>query len=203
MSSYNKPPTVSDDDRAVEIYRKAAAIFHQRGYNATSMGDIAEIVDLTKGGLYYYIKGKEALLFAIMNFALDLLENEVLAKAKAVDDPQSRLRVLIEGHLRLILRDPATMTLLVEEEANLAPDHRVKIESRKRVYTHFLRDSVQSAGLDQENPQKSLAVDPTVATYGILGMIHWVVRWYSAEGRLTPDQLAHQLTHLAIVGLRG
>ena len=71
MPTYQKPPTVNDDARAVDIYREAARIISEKGFDATSMGDIAETVDLTKGGLYYYIKGKKALLYAIMNFVLN------------------------------------------------------------------------------------------------------------------------------------
>lgn len=62
MPSFQKPPTVNDDERAQDIYRRAAEIIYEKGFEATSMGDIADSVDLTKGGLYYYIKGKQALL---------------------------------------------------------------------------------------------------------------------------------------------
>ncbi|MEM8995810.1 MAG: helix-turn-helix domain-containing protein, partial [Acidobacteriota bacterium] len=100
MPSFQKPPTVSDDYRAVDIYRKAASIIYEKGFNATSMGDIADAVDLTKGGLYYYIKGKKALLFAIMNFAMDLLESEVLSPARQAADPHRRLARRVAGPSR-------------------------------------------------------------------------------------------------------
>ena len=40
-----------------------------------------------------------------------------------------------------------------------------------------------------------------VASYGLLGMIHWVVRWYHPHGRLDQDQVVAQLTHLALQGV--
>jgi AcrR family transcriptional regulator len=198
MTSFNKPPTVSDDYRAVDIYRKAAGIIFERGYNATSMGDIADIVDLTKGGLYYYIKGKEALLFAIMNFAMDMLDNEVLAKARELETPLERLTCLVAGHLRLVLRDQSAMSILVHDDLHLAPEHRAKIVSRKRAYTYFLRDTI-GAALAGSGVGRS--IDPVVASYGLLGMIHWVVRWYRPDGRLDQDQVVAQLTHLALQGV--
>jgi len=91
MASFTKPPTHNDDRRAKDIYRRAAVIIRDKGFDATSMGDIADAVDLTKGGLYYYIKGKQALLYAIMSFALERVENEVLEPALSVDDPETRL----------------------------------------------------------------------------------------------------------------
>ena len=91
MPTYQKPPTVNDDARAVDIYREAARIISEKGFDATSMGDIAETVDLTKGGLYYYIKGKKALLYAIMNFVLNLLEEEVIEIAAEEKNPDRRV----------------------------------------------------------------------------------------------------------------
>ncbi|MEM9555926.1 MAG: TetR/AcrR family transcriptional regulator [Acidobacteriota bacterium] len=198
MPSFNKPPTVSDDYRAVDIYRKAAKIIHEKGFNATSMGDIAEAVDLTKGGLYYYIKGKKALLFAIMNFAMDLLENEVLEPARAEHDDEKRLALLVGNHLRVVMGDPAAMSILVNEEENLTAEHRAKVLVRKREYADTLHDAIRSM-LDR---QGNSHVDPVVAVFSFLGMIHWVVRWYQPDGRLTQDQVVEQMTHLALHGLK-
>ncbi|MEM6795730.1 MAG: TetR/AcrR family transcriptional regulator [Acidobacteriota bacterium] len=199
MPSFQKPPTVSDDYRAVDIYRKAANIIYEKGFNATSMGDIADAVDLTKGGLYYYIKGKKALLFAIMNFAMDQLEAEVLAPARSEVDPRSRLANMVGGHIRVVLQDPSAMTILVYEEENLSAEHRVKIVSRKNEYEAVLRESIRAV-IDQQHPTGA-HIDPAVAAYSVLGMVHWIVRWYQREGRLSQDQIVHQMTHLVLNGL--
>ena len=52
MKATKKPPTGSERDRTIDIYNKAAEIFHERGFDATSMSSIASAVDLTKAGLY-------------------------------------------------------------------------------------------------------------------------------------------------------
>jgi AcrR family transcriptional regulator len=203
MPSFQKPPTVSDDYRAVDIYRKAANIIYEKGFNATSMGDIAEAVDLTKGGLYYYIKGKKALLFAIMNFAMDLLEAEVLVPAEGESDPQKRLANMVAGHIRVVIQDPSAMTILVYEEENLSTDHRAKILSRKEKYEQMLRGSIQTViDLRDGDPnQSNNKIDASVAAYSFLGMIHWVVRWHGTEVDLSKEEVVDQMTHLALYGL--
>ena len=203
MSTFHKPPTVSDDQRAVDIYRKSAEILHSRGYGATSMGDIAETVDLTKGGLYYYIKGKEALLFAIMNFAMDLIEKEVMAPAEVQNDPQERLAILVGNHLRLVLRDPSTMTLLVNEDVNLSPEHRAKIAARKRTYLALLRSTIeamQRRKAEEGGPEATIA-DTSLIAFSLIGMIHWTERWYRPEGRLDNEAVIRQMTRLVLHGL--
>ena len=198
MPSYPKPPTVNDDARAVDIYRQAARLINERGFRATSMGDIAETVDLTKGGLYYYIKGKNALLYAIMSYAMDRLENEVLAPAEDIDDPAERLASLLSNHLRLVLDEPDAMSILSNEEEGLTKDHRPKVRQRKRAYTRFLGLCINAVF---EARGMKAHVDANIAAYSILGMMQWVVRWYPSSEGFSPEDLVEQMTHLALYGL--
>ncbi|MEM8960114.1 MAG: TetR/AcrR family transcriptional regulator [Acidobacteriota bacterium] len=196
--AFQKPPTISDDKRAQEIYRRAAKVIYDRGFDATSMGDIARAVDLTKGGLYYYIKGKKALLFAIMSFALDLLDEQVIEPALAIDDPEARLRRLLAGQMRLVMNEPSPMTILVYEEEGLDENHRAKIEERKSAHSQLLEDTI--ADVLAGRPQH-LNADPKIATYSILGMIHWLVRWYQDEENVEQDEVVEQLLRFVLHGL--
>ncbi len=198
MADFQKPPTVSDDYRAVEIYREAADVISERGFNATSMGDIANAVDLTKGGLYYYIKGKKALLYAIMDFAMNRLEVEVLEPARKEEDPQQRLTILLSGHVELVLEDASAMTIMSSEEEGLDEKHRSQIRARKRAFAEFLRDTITAV---LETYGRTADIDPGVAAFSVLGMIHWIVRWYHADGRLGPEEIVVQVTHIILHGL--
>lgn len=198
MPTYQKPPTVNDDARAQDIYREAARIISEKGFDATSMGDIAETVDLTKGGLYYYIKGKKALLFAIMNFALDLLEERVMAASRAVEDPDGRLANLLAGYVRLVLEEPAAMGILVSEDEKLDPSYRPRIMERKRAYTDYLRDVIAEVA----ETRQSSDLDPSLAAFGVLGLVHGVVHWCQqySDG-LAEDEVVRQITRMALHGL--
>ncbi len=198
MPTYQKPPTVNDDERAVDIYRQAARIISVKGFDATSMGDIAETVDLTKGGLYYYIKGKKALLYAIMNFVLNLLEEDVIEIAEEEADPDRRLASLLSGYVRLVIDEPSAMNILVNEEEGLDASYRPKVMERKRAFADFLRESIVAV---LEKQDRIPELDPTVAAHSVLGMVHGVVLWYKTECDLTPDELVDQVTQLALRGL--
>ncbi|MEM7588255.1 MAG: TetR/AcrR family transcriptional regulator [Acidobacteriota bacterium] len=198
MPTYQKPPTVNDDARAIHIYREAARIISEKGFDATSMGDIAEIVDLTKGGLYYYIKGKKALLYAIMNFVLNLLEEDVIAIAREGDDPDERLATLLAGYVRLVIDEPSSMNILVNEEEGLDAAYRPKVMERKRAFTDFLRESIVAVLERQDRIPK---LDPNVAAHSVLGMVHGVVLWYKNDSTIEPDDLVNQVTQMALRGL--
>lgn len=69
------------DGRSGVIYRKAAQMIYEKGFDGISMNEIAEALDLTKPGLYYYVKGKKQLLHTIMSYAMDLLDVTVVKPA--------------------------------------------------------------------------------------------------------------------------
>lgn len=144
MAPFIKPPTISDDYRSADLYRQAADIFHEKGFASTTMDDLAESVDLSQGGLYYYIKGKAALLFAIMGYALDRLETEVLQEARRQEDPEECLSWLLQGYLSLVLEEPGAMSLLHSEEESLDEEHRRRVASRKGLFMGFFRDLIES-----------------------------------------------------------
>src|SRR6476469_10504875 len=86
---------VPTDGRASEVYRTAAEMILQKGYDATSVSDIAGALGITKAGLYHYIHGKTQLLFDIMQYGLDQLDLEVAQPAMEIRDPETRLRFMI------------------------------------------------------------------------------------------------------------
>ena len=188
-------PIVIEEDRAAVIFRTAAEIFQRKGYHATAMGEIADAVDLTKAGLYYYVKGKEDLLFAIMSFAMDRLEGWVEV-ARGCGSPEQRLRSIIGSHALGITKEGNAITLLVDETEALAPEHREKIRARQRAYYEFIRDNVAELGTAGRS-----ALDPTVAAFGILGLLMWLARWYRRDGKLGGDEVARQITAMALDGV--
>jgi AcrR family transcriptional regulator len=198
-----KPQQLSDEpDRLDEIYRAAAQLICERGYDATSMNDIAEAVGITKAGVYHHIQGKKDLLFRIMNFGMDELDENVIVPTRAIADAESRLRAIITNHVRLITSHITPqgynpVTIVVDEVAGLTPEHRRKISQRKRLYVDLIRDTLKQ--LKEEG--KLREIDLTVATFSLLGTMLWLSRWYRPEGRLTPDQVVEEISKLVLGGL--
>jgi len=186
----------TEPDRASTIFRTAAEIFQRKGYHATAMGEIADAVDLTKAGLYYYVKGKEDLLFAIMSFAMDRLEGWVETARACPGGPEQRLRSIIGSHALGIALDGNAITLLVDETEALNPEHRDRIRRRQRAYYEFIRDNVAEL-----NAAGRCGLDPTVGAFGILGLVMWLARWYRKDGALDGEAVARQVTAMALDGI--
>jgi AcrR family transcriptional regulator len=191
-----------ESDRLADIYRAAAQVICDKGYSSTSMNDIAEAVGLTKAGIYHHISGKQDLLFHIMNFGMDALEEEVILPARAILDPEDRLRTVIANHVQLITdrstpQGNSPVSIVVDEVAELTPTQRRKINQRKREYVDFL-----CVILNELKAQGKLEpIDVTVAAFSLLGTILWLSRWYSPEGRLSPVEIGEEITKITLGGL--
>jgi AcrR family transcriptional regulator len=179
------------------MYRTIAQLFRDRGFDATSVSDIARALGLTKAGLYHHFDSKEALLFEIMMFGLDKVRDEVILPVRAIADPEERLRQLITRHARITTRGHGAVAHLQDEIRALPPPSRKQVEHRMRVYFDLVRgtlDELHAAG-------RLCDVDRTVATFSLIGMILWLPRWFRQDGRLTQDHVAENIANLALGGL--
>lgn len=190
-------PVEGKGKRASDIYRVAAEIMCQKGYEATSMNDIAEAAGLTKAGIYHYIRGKEDLLFEIMNYAMDVVDHGIVTHAQEVEDAEERLRTIVERHARNVLEGVGALTIVLEEISALTPAHRRQITARKRSYYEFIRGTLE----ELEKEGKLRPVSPTVAAFSLLGMILWISRWYRRDGKLTTEQALHDYVEIGMNGV--
>lgn len=192
-----RTPDLFEDERAGNIYRTAARMIYEKGFDATSMNEIAEAVELTKPGLYYYVKGKKELLFAIMGFAMDLLDSEVVGPAQQIEDPAERLRIIVRQHARLLTRETSAVAILIDETGGLSDEQRIAITSRKRAYFELLRQTLERLAADG----RLRPVDPTTAAFSLLGMLMWLARWYDPSGRLKPEDVVRDVTEIALASV--
>ena len=186
-----------------EILRTAARLFQQRGYDATSMNDVAAALKLSKGGLYHHFQSKDEILFEIMNHAMEITEERVLAPVRGIADPEQRLRALIRLHIEVVLSPvDREITVMLHENHPLQPVLRKRINTLKKDYIHFVENLIAEV---QKNAQRAGqakgAVSPRAAAFALLGMINWIYQWYKPEGELQTHNLVPQFTALVFAGI--
>jgi AcrR family transcriptional regulator len=183
--------------RRARMCRTAAQLFRDRGYDATSVSDVARALGMTKAGLYHHFESKEALLFEIMMYGLERVRDEVIVPVRTVRDPEERLRQLIVRHARIATRGHGAIAHLGDEIRALPASSRRQVEQRMRIYFDLIRDTLtelKAAGRLRD-------VDPTVAAFSLLGMILWLPRWFRVGGRLDQASVAHDIASFALGGL--
>ena len=185
-------------DSRQDILHTAARLFQQRGYDATSMNDVAAALKLSKGGLYHHFQSKDEILFNLMDHAMDITQQRVIDPVRGIADPEQRLRMLIRLHIEVVLsvRD-REITVMLHENHPLPPALRRRINSRKKDYVHFMENLIAEV---QRARQSKGVVSPRAAVFALLGMINWIYQWYKPEGTLQGEQLAQQYTAIFFAG---
>jgi AcrR family transcriptional regulator len=190
-------------DSRQEILRTAARLFQQRGYDATSMNDVAAALKLSKGGLYHHFQSKDEILFEIMNHAMEITQELVMAPVRRIVGPEERLRALIRLHIEVVLspRD-REITVMLHENHPLPPALGKRINTRKKEYIHFVESLITDVQVNaQRGRSAKYAVSPRAAAFALLGMINWIYQWYKPEGELQAINLVPQFTDLVFGGI--
>lgn len=191
MQSFDERHQMSE-----EALIRAAEVIRTRGFNAASVKQISDAVGITKGGLYYYVKGKQDLLYQIMRYGLEMLE-EWTRSVESVEDPAQRLRSMVRMHVEAIARGKGALTVVSDEDQSLEPEDRADILRRKRRYFDFVRGILE----ELRSQGRLRDTDLSVATFNLLGMILHFARWYRPDGRMNPVQIADEMVDLALRGL--
>ncbi len=178
--------------RRAQILEKAAHLFCIKGYDSTSMSDIADAVGITKAGLYYFVEGKEHLLYLITDYGLDLLDETVVKPLEGIEEPLELLRQLIRYHVHMLIHRPREVTIILHERTGLTGEDREKVLQRKKAYIELVRNiliQLKEQGIARD-------IDPTAATFFLLGSMNWIYQWHKEDGRLTEEDLVRNLTQL-------
>ena len=193
--------SVRTQDKLREICRVAARVFYEKGYDGASMQDIAQAVHLTKAGLYHHVGSKDRLLFEIMNYGMDILDEMVLEKVKSIEDPREKLRQTIIGHIDLIVRErDLEITVILHENRSLKGALRTKINTRKKAYIHYLEDLIAKV---QDGAGGKVLISPREAAFALLGIINWLYQWYHVAGAVKEAELANDYVDFFFRGLLG
>jgi AcrR family transcriptional regulator len=189
-------------DRLAQIRIEASRLFIEKGYDGTSMQDIADAVGLTKAGLYHFVESKEDLLSLIIDIGLERLEREVIEPARAVADPAERLATYIRLHVDNISRIESDVgnpiTSVTDNLTGLSEARRVQTQARLRQVPDLVRGALQELNAAG---RLSPGLDTTVAAFSIIGMVMWTNRWRRPGGRLSSKDVAESIVRLALHGL--
>ncbi len=191
------PPTEVNEAHA-RLLDAACSLFKVKGYYATSMREIGDLLGLQKASLYYYVSGKEDLIYQISKASLENIANGVRTALTRVDGAFDRIYVLIVCHVVCLLQHQNWYAAAHDELHALSAERRVEIVALRDDYEKLLRQTLaegQAAGiLRTDVPAKFLGLV-------LLGMINCIYPWYQPEIHLTPLELGCLLADLYLNGV--
>ena len=176
----------------------ACALFAKRGYNATSILEIADAMGIRKASLYYYISSKEDLLYEISKAALGHVSTNVEWALQQVSLPQDRLYALITAHVISLLQHQNWHAAANEELVTFTDERRGEIVALRDDYELLVRrelKAAQSAGLIRTD------IPVKVLSLVLFGMITHIYPWYQPGIDISTSELGHLLGDLFFTGV--
>ena len=183
--------------RRQEILDAAAAIFAEKGYEATSIQDIAESVDILKGSLYYYVNSKEDLLYEVIEEVheaglANMLEQQSADETTA---PLDRLRRLVTEHVTYNAENVEKIAVFFHDFRSLTDDRRQHIISERDLYERRLREILEDG---KASGEICPGLNVQLASFALFGMMNWVYHWFREGGSLTSAQVADGFAEMAV-----
>ncbi|PSR24184.1 MAG: hypothetical protein C7B45_00840 [Sulfobacillus acidophilus] len=179
------------------LIRVATALFSQRGYDATSVNDIVEAAELTKGALYYYFSAKEDLLYAIHQRFIEAEMAHAQTIVETTADPVSRLRQLIVSLVDSIAEYHDEVTVFFREMHRLPSAHFEKVRRVRDAYESIFEDTIRWG---QSTGQFQTAVPARLMTLALFGQCNWTYTWMRSSGVYSPEQIGERFADLFLNG---
>jgi AcrR family transcriptional regulator len=180
------------------ILDKAAALFEKRGFHNTTMQHLADELGIAKPTLYAHARTKGDILEGIFERVIRDADEKLKATEAQGERPAEQIRAVISHWTTAAICTRANFKVFIADERELPPRvaryfRRWSGEVIERI-RQIIRDGQRRGDFDS-------SIDPTAATFGIIGASVWASQWYSDEGPLSADDIAESLYTLMMHGL--
>lgn len=183
---------------APTVLRRAIEVFNRQGYEATSIGDLARELGLTKSAIYHHVPSKEALLAAALDEALDGLSAAIedAVNAEPATSAYERLRSAVRDSVEILAQHLPAVTLLLRVRGN--SEIELAALKRRRVIDDKLASLVQAA-VDEGSLRADIS--PELISRLLFGTVNSLVEWYRPDGPVAVDDLSRSIVDLTFDGL--
>jgi len=183
--------------RREELTRIAARLFAERGYQGTSLADLAEALGVQKPSLYHHIASKEDLLWAVASEGAEAFHAAL--DAVPADAPASeRIRLALRAHLAVVAGQLDVATVFVREWRYLSGERRTAFVAERRRYEQRVRDLFREG---VEGSELRTDLDVATAALLFLSAANWAYAWLQPGADV--DALGDRLYGVLLDGMRG
>lgn len=195
MAASKSKPAAEEPNRRADIVRAAGRLFHEKGYSATTIRDIANAVGMRSGSPFYHFKTKHDMLRAVVLEGIGKIDAAVAREANSGQPPRATFEAMLHAHLDQLLGEQGRdfAAALLHESRHLDPAELAEVVALKDRYETMWQKALQDlkrAGL--------IADDSQVARLFLMGALNWTVQWYRPGGSRSIAQIARQLASFLI-----
>lgn len=184
--------------RKQEIYSKAAQLFREKGYSATSIRDIAENVGLEPSSLYSHIKSKEEILVEICFECADMFEHGMKNILDKGLKPMETIMELVELHCQIAFCNPSSVTVFNDEWRHLPQEYLLKFLKKRKIYEDSFKKIINE-GIREKSIEK---ISSNTAINLIINSIKWLSFLSSKISRQSFEERKEEIKKFIRKGLQ-
>ncbi len=179
------------------ILEAARELFVRKGFHATTVDEIANVMGATKGTIYYYVDGKDEILFELHHRGMQRLIANLEQIVKSNVPVETKLKQAIRAHVMEVC-DQTSMPFASHRPEFCLPIRQGQTVVAERKQYHELFESIvrEGVGSGQLRP-----VDVRMVSFAIMGSLNWIPQWFNHQGRLSREEIADIMAEYLIQGL--
>lgn len=171
------------------ILSAAMKLFWQKGYDGTSIQEIADASRVNKATIYYYFESKPTILYEITSKILNTLTDMAQAVMNSGLSPDKKLERLIFNQVMWSFAHPRNLGAFLLERRNLPPKLLQIIISKRDYYEGMFRELLNELIPKNQSQYPS----PKIATFFTFGVMLSLANWYKEDGELSPEEIASKV----------
>ncbi len=181
-----------------EIYLAAARLFRDKGYQASSMRQLAKEVNLEPSSLYSHISNKQELLAQICLGEAEMYVNKMKSIMSECDDVLEILRQISYFHVETALDDPISATVFSDEWKHLEEPNLGRFRNLRKEYESKIRYII-ARGTEEG---RLIDTDSMVLFQTFLSSFKWIYLWNKPGREVDKEALQRDITHVILRGLK-
>jgi len=181
--------------RIDQIFNQSATLFYQKGFQATTMREIAAQLDIKAASLYNHINAKEDLLAGIIMRLAHEFVDHIQDTASENSSPVDQLEAIIQHHIQININKSESLAILNNDWIYLASTDKQTFIQLRTAYEGHLRDIIK-AGIEQQDIKN---IKPDIIIFSMLSSLRNLHLWYKKH-HIDENQLQQELSELLITG---
>lgn len=176
------------------IVAAALDLFSTRGFEGTSIRDIANAVGMTTASLYYHFPSKEDLFVCVHGLSIDAVTSAVRRALEGIADPWDRLEAAAEAHCATLFDTDETHAILAMPLSGGLAAVNAALVAQRDAYERLVQALVDELPAPPDVDRKLLRLH-------ILGVLNSLATWFRREGPLSAAQIGRRMVRHLRLGL--
>jgi len=180
------------------ILRRAASMFREKGFAATSMRDLAETVGIEAASLYNHIRSKNEILEAICFDVANIFNTNMEAVENSRQRSITKIEELLRFHIRQMIQNYEAVYVSDREWKHLDEPYLSNFQNQRRNYRKKFAAIIED-GIEKNEIRK---IDAPTAVLIMMHAVSGIESWHRSKARISAPELEENMLKIMIDGLR-